>query len=210
VAHDDARFTMAMAAIDEANAGDPNTIVVDGEVRPKELAHAELMVEEVLRLDPDATEEQLLAARAHHLRRWTVPRSSYPEGRSGYLRWRAGLRERHATEVAEILVRAGYDQGAVARVQQIVRKQGLASDPAVQTHEDALCLVFLRTQLAGVAAQLGEEKGLDVLVKTMKKMSAAGLAAAAALDLGAAERELVGRAAALVSPRSDHPGGAPR
>jgi hypothetical protein len=194
VPQDAARFAAAMAAIDDANAGDPNTIVVDGVVRPKELAHAELMVEEVLRLDPSATEEQLLAARAHHLRRWTVPRTSYPEGRKGYLRWRAGLKEQHAAEVGEILGRAGYDAPAVARVQQIVRKEGLATDPAVQTHEDALCLVFLRTQLVGVAAQLGEEKGLDVLVKTLKKMSERGLDAAAALELDEPARTLVQRA----------------
>ena len=191
---DAARFAAAMAAIDDANAADPNTIVVDGEVRPKELAHAELMVEEVLRLDPSATEEQLLAARAHHLRRWTVPRSSHPEGRKGYLRWRASLKEQHAAEVGEILGRAGYDAQAVARVQQIIRKEGLGTDPAVQTHEDALCLVFLRTQLAGVAEQLGEDKGLDVLVKTMKKMSDRGLDAAAALDLDEPVRDLVRRA----------------
>jgi hypothetical protein len=200
MARDDERFAAAIAAIDEANSGDPNTIEVDGEVRPKELAHAELMVEEVLRFDPDATEEQLLAARAHHLRRWTVPRASYPEGRSGYLKWRIALRDQHAAEVGEILERVGYDEGAVERVQQIVRKQGLATDPAVQTHEDALCLVFLRTQLAAVADQLGEDKGLDVLAKTMKKMSQRGLEAAAALDLARPERELVQRAAALVSP----------
>ena len=193
---DAARFAAAMAAIDEANAADPNTIVVDGVVRPKELAHAELMVDEVLRLDPAATEEQLLAARAHHLRRWTVPRRSYPEGRKGYLRWRAGLKEQHAAEVGEILGRAGYDAPAVARVQQIVRKEGLATDPAVQTHEDALCLVFLKTQLVGVAEQLGEDKGLDVLVKTLKKMSDRGLDAAAALELDEPARTLVQQAIA--------------
>jgi hypothetical protein len=196
VAEDASRFAAAMAAIDAANAADPNTIVVDGEVRPKELAHAELMVEEVRRLDPDATEEQLLAARAHHLRRWTVPRSSYPEGRKGYLRWRTSLREQHAAEVGEILAGAGYDEGSVARVQQIVRKQGLTTDPAVQTHEDALCLVFLRTQLGPVAAQLGAEKGLDVLVKTVRKMSERGRDAAMALALDEPERALLREAIA--------------
>ena len=40
---DDERFARAIAAIDAANADDPNTIVVAGLVRPKELAHAELM-----------------------------------------------------------------------------------------------------------------------------------------------------------------------
>src|SRR3954468_2977785 len=146
MAQDDARLAAALAAIDEVNSADPNTIVVDGEGRPKELAHAELMVQHVLRLDPSATDEQVLAARAHHLRRWTVPRASFPEGRKGYLQWRTSLRDQHAKEVGEILAAAGYDDAAVVRVQQIVRKQGLASDPAVQTHEDALCLVFLQTQ----------------------------------------------------------------
>jgi hypothetical protein len=191
------RYDRAVAAIDAANSDDPNTIVIDGHERPKELAHAELMVSWVLRLDPAATPEQLLAARAHHLRRWSVPRSSYPEGRKGYLRWRTSIREQHASEVAGILAGAGYDEASIGRVQQIIRKQAIASDPAVQTHEDALCLVFLQTQLAPVAQQLGDEKTVDVLAKTMKKMSAQGLAAAGALDLDEPERALLRRAAAL-------------
>src|SRR5947209_1491033 len=97
------RFDRVIAAIDAANADDPDTIVVDGVTRPKEQAHAELMTAWVRRLAPDATEEQLLAARAHHLRRWTVPRSSYPDGRAGYLRWRRALRDQHAREVGGLL-----------------------------------------------------------------------------------------------------------
>ena len=46
--------------------------------RPKEQAHAEMMSEWVARLDPDADEAQLLAARAHHLRRWAIPRAELP------------------------------------------------------------------------------------------------------------------------------------
>ena len=93
----------ALAAIDAANADDPNTIEVRGEVRPKEQAHAELMTEWLERLDPEATDAQHLAARAHHLRRWSRPRSDYPEGRAGYLRWRTALKKQHAEEVASIL-----------------------------------------------------------------------------------------------------------
>ena len=100
----DRRFEAALAAIDAANADDPNVVVVDGVQRPKEQAHAELMSDWVRRLDPDATDEQLLAARAHHLRRWALPRSEYPDGRSGYLRWRTELSKRHAADVGEILV----------------------------------------------------------------------------------------------------------
>ena len=90
------RFAAALEAIDEANAGDPNVLVVEGVPRPKELAHAEAMTGWVRRLDPEADEVQLLAARAHHLRRWTHPRSAEPEGRAGYLRWRTEAKRRQA------------------------------------------------------------------------------------------------------------------
>jgi hypothetical protein len=82
----DERFDKAIAAIDAANADDPNTIVVKGTKRPKELAHAEMVSKWVRRLRPGASDELRLAARAHHLRRWVTPRSSFPPGRSEYLR----------------------------------------------------------------------------------------------------------------------------
>lgn len=177
------RLEQAVAAIDAANADDPNVLVVGGVERPKELAHAELMTAWVRRLDPDASDEQLLAARAHHLRRWSLPRSDFPEGRAGYLRWRSRLKKQHAEEVGEILRDVGYAEEAVEQVGRIVRKEGLGRDPAVQVHEDALCLVFLETQLDEVAAKLGDDKTVDVLVKSVRKMSAQGLEAAAGLGL---------------------------
>lgn len=186
----------AVAAIDEANADDPATLVVDGQVRPKELVHAELMTSWVRRLDPAASEAQLLAARAHHLRRWSSPRTDYPEGRAGYLRWRTALRKQHAAEVGQILAEVGYDRATIERVQAIVGKEGLGSDPQVQVHEDALCLVFLETQLDPVAEQLGDDKAVDVLRRTAKKMSPAGLAAAASLDLSEHGARLLHRALA--------------
>lgn len=190
------RLDAALAAIDAANADDPATIVVGGVERPKELAHAEMVTAWVRRLDADADEAQLLAARAHHLRRWEVPRASYPAGRAGYLRWRTDLKARHAAAVAEILRGCGYSDEVIERVGQIIRKERLRTDPAVQTHEDALCLVFLETQLAAVADELGEERTLAVLRKTLAKMSAAGREAIAQVPLGPRERSLVERAAA--------------
>jgi hypothetical protein len=188
------RFEAAIAAIDAANADDPVSIEVRGERRPKELAHAELMTEWVHRLDPGASEAQLLAARASHLRRWTSPRSSHPDGRAGYLRWRAALKRQHAAEVAGILEAAGYDEATVERVQRIITKTGLGQDPEVQVHEDALCLVFLETQLADTAARLGDEHIVEVIRKTVAKMSPAGLAEVDGLPLADHDRDLVSRA----------------
>ena len=177
------RLSAALSAVDEANADDPHTIVVGGQVRPKEQAHAELMTEWILRLDPDADDAQQVAARAHHLRRWALPRSDYPEGRAGYLRWRAAQGKRHAAEVADIVTAAGYDDDFAADVSAIVTKKGLGTDPRVQTHEDALCLVFLETQFEGLADKLGDDHMAEVLAKTLAKMSPSARRVAQGLDL---------------------------
>jgi hypothetical protein len=190
------RLAAALAAIDAANADDPHVISLDGVERPKELAHAELMTRWVRTLDPDCSDEQILAARAHHLRRWTIPRASYPDGRSGYLKWRTALKRQHGDDVSAILRDAGYDDESVARVQAIVTKRGLGHDHAVQVHEDALCLVFLETQLDELASKMGDDKTVDILQKTAEKMSPAGLEAARELRFSPSAAALLGRALA--------------
>jgi hypothetical protein len=183
----------AFAAIDAANADDPNTIVVRGQRRAKEQAHAELAVEWVRRLVPEPSDELLLAARAHHVRRWDVPRSSEPEGRAGYLRWKRRLQQHHAGVVATVLDGIAPPE-VVERVQAIVRKERLRSDPDVQALEDALCLVFVETQFGELADQLGEDHMVEVVAKTLRKMSPAGRAAALELPLDADAVRIVGKA----------------
>jgi hypothetical protein len=184
-------FPTAIAAIDAANAADPTTVDVRGRTGPKELLHAELVTEWVGRLTDDPGEDLLLAARGHHLRRWTVPRSTYPPGRAGYLRWRRDLHDRHARELAAILRDAGYDEVAVERVATLVTKRELGRDPETQVLEDALCLVFLETQLGDVAATLDRDKLVGVLAKTLLKMSDAGRHAIDALPLDGVQRSLL-------------------
>jgi len=193
----DDRFAQAIAAIDAANAQDPVSVETASGLRPKELVHAELLTEWVQRLRPAASEALLLAARAHHIRRWTIPRTSSPPGRVGYLRWRNRLHELHAEETADILRSIGYLDDEVARVQTIIRKEHLHDDPEVQTLEDALCLVFLELQLDELTASLADEaKMVNVLRKAWAKMSPAGREFALALELTPAANTLVRRALA--------------
>jgi hypothetical protein len=189
------RLARALAAIDAANADDPHTLQVRGELRPKERAHAELASEWVGRLCADPSEALLLAARAHHVRRWEIPREREPEGRAGYHRWRRGLQQHHARVAAEILEGCGYEPELVARVGGLLRKQGLGTDPEAQTLEDALCLVFLETQLRELAERLDEVKLLGVIRKTLRKMSPAAIDAAGSLPLDAHDRALLEQAA---------------
>lgn len=190
----ESRFQRTLAAIDAVNAGDPNVIRVNGVERPKELAHAEMVSRWLENLAPNASESLKLAGRAHHLERWVLPRSQYPDGRKGYLDWRRKLQQHHAEVAGRILAEAGYPEGVIERVQDILQKKNLRRDPEVQAFEDSLCLVFLETQLHDVAARLANDKMVDVLRLTLPKMSPEGRRAALAIELAPEDRELLERA----------------
>ncbi len=192
----DALFEKAISAIDAANAVDPTLVPTPDGPRPKELVHAELMTAWVRRLRPDASEALLLAARAQHIRRWESPRSSFPEGRTGYLRWRTQLYRFHADTAAALLREAGYGEDVAGRVGALIRKELLGRDPDAQAIEDALCLVFLELQLGDVAGKMDREKLITVLRKTWTKMSPDARGLALELALPEAERELVAAALA--------------
>jgi hypothetical protein len=197
----DERLRRAIAAIDAANGGDPHTIVARGRLRPKELAHAELVSEWIEMLAPGASEALRIAGRAHHLRRWAIPRTDYPEGREGYLRWRRALHDFHADETAAILGECGYDAALIRRVSDLLHKRGLArGEPEAQVLEDALCLVFVETQYREIAERLSEQKLLDVTTKTLRKMSERAKALALELPLDARDAATIRRAAGLSPP----------
>jgi hypothetical protein len=169
------RFERAIAAMDAANGDDPVEIEVRGEKRSKERAHAELASEWVRELAGDPGEALLLAARAHHLRRWSIPRANHPDGRRGYLAWRRELMDFHAQLAGEILGECGYDEETVARVRHIIlRRDRSRGDEGSQILEDALCLVFFETQLTELAGRLAPDKIRDVGLKTLRKMSSRG------------------------------------
>ena len=191
---DTARFAQAIAAFDRANAEDPHTLTVGGAARPRELVDAERLSAWVLRLEPNASEALRLAARCQHLRRWQIPRSSYPAGRVGYLQWRTQLGRFHADTATQLLEEAGYDRPLIDDVRRINLKQGLHSNPDTQTMEDALCLSFLEFEFEDFCAKYPHEKVVEVVQKTWKKMSPRGREVALKLPLGAPSLALVVRA----------------
>ena len=148
------------------------------------------------RLDPDASEPLRLAARAQHLCRWKIDRSSYPEGRQGYLRWRRDCAEMHARLAGEILAAVGYDAATIDRVGHLVRKKGLPDDAEALALEDTACLVFLEHELEACASKHDEPKLVQILERTWRKMSPRGRAAALALDLPPSVRALIEKAVA--------------
>jgi hypothetical protein len=191
---DHPRLHAALARFDAINAEDPNTVPVAGAARPKELVYAEQMTAWLHRLNPSPSEALQLAARSQHLRRWQIPRDSYPDGRPGYLRWRTALQQFHADEAAKVLREVGYDDATISRVQSLLKKQQLKTDAEMQLLEDVICLVFLENHFADFAREHDDDKVIGIIRKTWTKMSDRGRAAALTLQLPADARRLVERA----------------
>jgi hypothetical protein len=191
---DSQRFEAALRRFDDENAHDPHIENVAEVDHPRELIYAQWLTEWVLKLCPDASEALRLAARCQHLCRWMVPRESYPLNRSGYLKWRAMLRQFHAQKAGQILREVGYADDVIARVQSLNLKQDFPQDPEGRVLEDALCLVFLEHQFAGLASKTADDKMINALQKTWRKMTPAAQAQALKLTYDPHQRALLERA----------------
>jgi hypothetical protein len=184
-------YTQARTLIDAAHAADPKR-TADG--RPAEQLYAERMEAWVARLVPGATPLLRLAARCQHLERWSVPRSTFPEGKAGYLAWRRSLYVKQADRAKALLRQAGVAEVEAAEVATWVSKTGLKTNPGTQALEDAACLVFLENEIEAFAAQHADypaEKFVDILRKTWRKMSPPAQQAALGLTLPPAIAALV-------------------
>ena len=190
------RFEAALRRFDAANSLDPNFEIVEGVARPRELVYAERLKHWVLKLCPDPSEELRLAARCQHICRWMVARSSYPLTRPGYLKWREDLKKFHAEKAGEILRAVGYPEETVAKVQALNLKKNFPQDPDSRVLEDALCLVFLEFQFAELAAKTTDDKMINALQKSWKKMTPAAREHAMKLSFGPKAKSLLERALA--------------
>ena len=168
-------FARAVALIDAANAEDPRQDKDEnGVATPRELLYGRRMSDMIGRFAPEADEVMQLSVRAQHIQRWKTPRENYAMDRAGYLQWRTGLYKFHAETAARLLTEAGYDEAAIERVRQAVGKRGLKVNPDTQMLEDIADLVFIEhymLEFAGKHAEYSEEKWLDIIRKTWKKMS---------------------------------------
>ena len=190
----DPKLELVLSRIDAANSADPNLVAWQGEPYPKELLYGRRMSEWLERLRPDVGDLLRIAARGQHLRRWEVPRDSYPATREGYLRWRSFLYGFHGEQVGAVMAEAGYDSEAIERVKAMLSKRGMKADPDVQLIEDAACLVFLEYYFPGFAPSQDEEKLLGIVRKTWNKMSEAARSRALRLEFPDSIKSLLSRA----------------
>lgn len=180
----------AFARFDAENSQDPN----QDEGVPKELLYAQRMSERLATFKPDASDALKLAARAQHIRRWELARTDYPEGRKGYLAWRAQQKKQHASIAVGILSELGAGDALQASVRALILKRGLKTDPDTQALEDVICLVFLEHYFDAFIAKHDDEKLVDIVQKTWAKMTPKGHEVALTLPLGERAQSIIKRA----------------
>ncbi|PWN43478.1 S-adenosyl-L-methionine-dependent methyltransferase [Ceraceosorus guamensis] len=210
----DAALQKARQLVDEAHSGDPES---------KELSYADGVESWATKLLSDypsstshfstlrsghARKVVLLAARCQHLERFKTPRSSYPEGKAGYFKWRRGLYDTQANRAKELLLSAAVSEEDAENVAMWVRKEDLkpgkeGGEAGTQLLEDAAVLVFLEEQLAAFAQahpDYTREKVIDILKKTWRKLSPVGKEAVSGLTFPDALAGIIAEATAAVAP----------
>jgi hypothetical protein len=162
------------AAIDAANTEDPEG---------KAVIYGHRMSAKLVQFAPDASLALQIAVRSQHIRRWEIPRDSFPATRQGYHQWRRRLYDFHAETASTLLADLGHDSALCDRVAALLRKQDLGSDSEAQTLEDIACLVFIEHYFAEFASKHDRQKLVRILQKTWGKMSEPAHLAALRLDL---------------------------
>ncbi|KAF4214917.1 hypothetical protein CNMCM8980_008854 [Aspergillus fumigatiaffinis] len=193
------KLTKALALIDEAHAQDPRRISVadngnGNDTIPYELHYANKMTAYLHKRTANPSEPLQVAIRAQHLKRWEVPRDSYPATKAGYYAWRTYLAKRQAELAERMCLEAGYSEAEAGRVAALVRKEDLRKDEETQVLEDVACLVFLDDQFEEFERGHDEEKILGILRKTWGKMSERGHELALGIEMSERARELVEKA----------------
>lgn len=182
----------ALADIDAANGEDPNRL---GD-HPLAQAQGRLASIWLDQLAPHASSAVQIAARAHHLRRWELARTDYPDGRAGYLQWRRDNKMHQANSAADILTNHGFTDETINRVGELLTRQGLGTDAETQLVEDAACLVFVQTQFEEMVERLEHDHMVNVVAKTLTKMSPAAIELAVTIELSPEAQAVLSEAAA--------------
>lgn len=98
--------------------------------------------------------------------------------RPGYLTWRTKQKTQAASQIKELLVSMDDPppEADIERISALISKKDLATNEETQVLEDVACLVFLDDQLDGFESKPDndEEKVINILRKTWKKMSPKG------------------------------------
>jgi Domain of unknown function (DUF4202) len=189
------KLARAFATFDAYNSNDPNLDIFEGESYPKALLYAMRMTARLDHFAPDAPEYLKLAARAQHVGRWEIARDAYPMDKKGYLQWRNAEKFHHAEIAQQVLSSCRYDQELIDKVKFLLLKKELKTNVDTQLLEDVICLVFIEFYLEAFAAKHEDDKVVDILRKTLTKMSPHAITEALKIPVSSKIEMLIAKAA---------------
>jgi hypothetical protein len=133
--------------------------------------------------EPSASESIQLAARCQHIGRWEIARKSYPMDKKGYLQWRHAEKV-HQCKIADNILRGcHYEESTIEKVKFLLMKKELQTNADTKLLEDVICLVFIEFYLEEFASRHADAKVIDILQKTMKKMTTKAIATASEIKV---------------------------
>ena len=170
------KYEQVIKLIDDANAKDIKIEQDEnGNDVPKELIYGQRMAEMIERFAPNADEVNKIAVRGQHIQRWTSPRSDFPMNRKGYHLWRTQLYSYHAETVAGLMEQVDYDEESIERVKLAIGKKKIKTNTDTQMLENIAAMVFIEYYMQAMADKFdeySEEKWIDIIQKTWRKMDA--------------------------------------
>ena len=162
------KLNSTLAAIDEINRQDPNTLLSNGSSQAKELVYGQQMTECLQQYWPEANELLQIAVRAQHIKRWQLKRTEFSEGKAGYYQWRIAQGKFHAELTASIMLKQGYTTAQAEQCAAIIRKENLKTNSDSQTLEDVACLVFLMHYFDEFSAKYTEQDNEAKIVRIVQ------------------------------------------
>ena len=165
------KIQAAFNAFDDYNSADPETELVDGKNTPRALVYGQRMSARLNQFDSNASEAVQLSARCQHVGRWEIARNTYAMDKKGYFQWRHAEKVHQCNIADKILRECEFDEVIIEKVKFLLMKKELQSNSDTKLLEDVICLVFIEFYLEEFAAKHDDEKVIDILQKTIKKMT---------------------------------------
>lgn len=165
------RYIEIIDKIDFENKHDVEFVEDNEKCYPKELLYSIRMTEILDTVFPESSELLHVAARGQHIRRWTIARDEYPEGRTGYHQWRKALSDIHVELTRKLMLESNYTLEETNEVEEILRKKDLKQNPDSQLLQDVVSIVFLKYYALDFAAKHSDKNITDILIKVLRKMS---------------------------------------
>lgn len=180
---DDIKYSELTVAIDKLHSEDSVMENVDGNLLPAELVYSKRMLQILETVFPGSDNLLKISAQCQHLKRWMIVRTDFPMDRQGYHKWRRVVMNYQLDETGKLLYAYSVSETDINKILDSLKNQGAKGNSDSQVIEDTACLVFLKWYLKPFADKHEPDKVLDILRKTLRKVSEKGLNAAADIDL---------------------------